>query len=558
MPRPPLRNTPFILIVRDGWGANPNREHDAFNAVRLAKTPVAERLMREYPATLIHTSGEEVGVPEGTTGNSEVGHQNLGAGRIVYQDSVRISQAIRDGSFFRNEVLLEAMSSAKHAGARLHLLGICSDAGVHGRLEHLYALLEMARREGLKPDRVCIHLFTDGRDTGPFTGIGYVRQVEAKISEIGVGRIASIIGRYWAMDRDNRWERIKRAWDCLTYIGPEVSADPREAPPRFDTAEEAVQAYYDRPASDRMKGDEFITPAMIGREDDDATSSRVLDRDVVVFYNYRGDRPRQLVRAFAMEDFYRNVPPSPDTGARGFLRRGDTNHHPECDVFTMCEYEKELNQWVKVAFPKPPRLTDITGEYLARLGLTQFRCAETEKYAHVTFFFNDYRDEPFEGEHRRIIQSPKVPTYDQQPEMSAAGVRDAVLERLAAADCEDFIIVNFANPDMVGHTGNLQATIRAVEVIDECVGALVEATLKRGGSLIVTADHGNAEQMFDPATNNAHTAHTPYDVPLIVVGEAFRGRTLRKGGRLADVMPTAFNMTGLEVPKAMTGRSLLA
>lgn len=558
MPRPSLSQAPFILIVRDGWGANPHREHDAFNAVRLAKTPVAERLMREYPTTLIHTSGEEVGVPEGTTGNSEVGHQNLGAGRIVYQDSVRISNAIRDGSFYDNEVLLEAMSSAKHAGARLHLLGICSDAGVHGRLEHLYALLEMARREGLKPDRVCIHLFTDGRDTGPFTGIDYVGQVEAKIKEIGVGRIASIIGRYWAMDRDNRWERIKRAWDCLTYSQMEVNPELPETPLRFASAEQAVRHYYDHPANEKMKGDEYITPSMIGADDDEALAHRIDPGDAVLFYNYRGDRPRQLVRAFAMEEFQGHVAPSSDTGARGFARFGHLDGGFTGDVFTMCEYEKELNQWVKVAFPKPARLADITGQYLERLGLTQFRCAETEKYAHVTFFFNDYRDEPFEGEHRRIIQSPKVPTYDQQPEMSAAGVRDAVLERLAAADCEDFIIVNFANPDMVGHTGNLEATIKAVEVVDGCVGAIVEATLKRGGSLIVTADHGNAEQMFDPATNGPHTAHTPYDVPLIVVGEAFRGRTLRPGGRLADVMPTAFDMTGLKTPDAMTGRSLLA
>ncbi len=558
MPRLPLHHTPFVLIVRDGWGTNPNREHDAFNAVRLAKTPVAERLMREYPTTLIHTSGEEVGVPEGTTGNSEVGHQNLGAGRIVYQDSVRISNAIRDGSFYDNEVLLEAISSARHAGARLHFLGICSDAGVHGRLEHLYALLEMARREGLKPDRVCIHLFTDGRDTGPFTGIDYVRQVENKIEEIGVARIASIIGRYWAMDRDNRWERIKRAWDCLTFSQTEVNPELPETPLRFASAEQAVRRYYDHPANEKMKGDEYITPSMIGADDDEALAHRIDPGDAVLFYNYRGDRPRQLVRAFAMSEFQGHVAPSPDTGACGFARFGETDHGLKYDVFTMCEYEKELNQWVKVAFPKPARLTDITGEYLARLGLTQFRCAETEKYAHVTFFFNDYRDEPFEGEHRRIIQSPKVPTYDQQPEMSAAGVRDAVLERLAAADCEDFIIVNFANPDMVGHTGSLEATIRAVEVVDACVGAIVEATLKRGGSLIVTADHGNAEQMFDPATNGPHTAHTPYDVPLIVVGEAFRGRTLRPGGRLADVMPTAFDMTGLKTPDAMTGRSLLA
>lgn len=550
-------NTPFVLIVRDGWGENPNREHDSFNAVRLAKTPVAERLMQEYPTTLIHTSGEDVGVPEGTTGNSEVGHQNLGAGRIVNQDSVRISQAIRDGSFFENEVFLNALHRVKQSGRHhLHLMGICSDAGVHGRLEHLYALMELCRREGLRPESVCIHLFTDGRDAGPFTGASFVEQVEDKILEIGVGRIASVIGRYWAMDRDNRWERLKRAWDCLTG-GPIDPEAPHPHPPRFKRASAAVESFYENPEHDEMRGDEYITPSVIGRSEDEVLSGRVDPGDMVMVYNYRGDRPRQLVRALAMPEFEGHVKPSPDTGKKGFARAGDHDEPRGVHVITMCEYEKDLNQWVKVAFPKPPKLKDIVGDYLAQLGLTQFRCAETEKYAHVTFFFNDYRDDPFEGERRLIVQSPKVSTYDQQPEMSAPGIRDAVLARLATRDCEDFLIVNFANADMVGHTGKLDAAIKAVEAVDACVGAIVDATLKRGGSLIVTADHGNAEQMFDPETNNAHTAHTPYDVPLCIVGEAFRNRTLRRGGRLADVMPTAFDMTGLDVPQAMTGQSLL-
>ncbi len=558
MPNAHPVNTPLILIVRDGWGENPNRSHDSFNAVRLARTPVAERLMHDYPNTLIHTSGPDVGVPDGTTGNSEVGHQNLGAGRIVYQDSVRISKAIEDESFFSNDVFRHAMERVRQSGRHhLHLMGICSDAGVHGRLEHLYALLEMARREGLKPESVCIHLFTDGRDTGPFTGIDFVDQVEDKIKEIGVGRIASIIGRYWAMDRDNRWDRIKRAWDCLTDSGRDAAQRLYTTPPTFRKASLAVQHYYDDPADEAMKGDEYITPSMIGRDEDEALAGRIDPGDIVIFYNYRGDRPRQLVRALAMPHFEGHVKASPDTGKQGFLREGDHDETRGVHVVTMCEYEKELNQWVKVAFPKPPKLADITGEYLSRLGLTQFRCAETEKFAHVTFFFNDYRDEPFDGEHRQIIQSPKVATYDQQPQMSAAGVRDAVLARLAAADCEAFIIVNFANADMVGHTGKLDAAIQAVEMVDACVGAIVQAALKRGGSLIVTADHGNAEQMYNPETNSPHTSHTLYDVPLIVVGEAFKNHTLRRGGRLADVMPTAFHMTGLKVPEAMTGRSLL-
>ncbi|MFG0328411.1 MAG: 2,3-bisphosphoglycerate-independent phosphoglycerate mutase [Phycisphaerales bacterium] len=545
-----VMNTPFVLIVRDGWGENPNREHRDFNAIELAVTPVDDRLRAEYPSTLIHTSGEAVGVPEGTTGNSEVGHQNLGAGRIVFQDSVRISRAIRDESFFVNETLRAAVEAATgDDGARVHLMGIASDAGVHGRLEHLYACLELCRRRGVAQDRVLIHLFTDGRDTGPFTGRGFIESVETKTSELGVGRIASVIGRYWAMDRDNRWERTERAYNALT--GRDLERDSTRIAP---SAADAVDRYYDDPVSDNMKGDEFIEPTLIGADLDDAMSTRIRPGDSVIFYNYRGDRPRQLVRALAVDVFYNEVPPSPDSGSKGFDRG------PKLGVrmVTMASYDRTLEPYVEVAFPRPPKLDDIAGAYLSELGLTQFRCAETEKYAHVTFFFNDYREEPFEGEHRQIVQSPKVKTYDLEPEMSAAGVRDAVLERLRSDDCEAFVVVNFANPDMVGHTGNLDAAVKAVEYVDGCVGAIVDATLERGGSLIVTADHGNAEQMFDPETNGPHTAHTPYDVRLFVVGGPFTGRSLRSNGKLADVIPTAFEMIGLAKPEAMTGESLLA
>ena len=540
------RNTPFVLIVRDGWGRNPHPEHREFNAVELAKTPVADRLMREYPSTLVHTSGEDVGVPEGTTGNSEVGHQNLGAGRIVYQDSVRISVAIRNGEFFHNETLVEAVTAAKRAGRSVHLMGIASDAGVHGRLEHLYACLELCRR--LDHDRVLVHLFTDGRDTGPFTGKGFIEQVEAKLRQIGVGRIASVIGRYWAMDRDHRWERVQRAYTCLTGIGP-GRGDLRVRA----SASEAVEEFYAHPTDPNMAGDEFVEPTMIGADVREAFAHRIARGDTVIFYNYRGDRPRELVKAFVLDPFEGAVKPSPDTGATGFDRGPFLRLH----FVTMCEYEKDLTPFVRVAFLKPPKLDDILGEYLSKRGLRQFRCAETEKYPHVTFFFNDYREEPFPGETRQIVQSPRVATYDLKPEMSAYGVCDAVLSRLAAPDCEEFIVVNFANPDMVGHTGNLQATIQAVEVVDECVGRIVEATLSRGGSLIVTADHGNAEQMFDPTTNGPHTAHTPYDVDLVVVGATFKGGHLRERGRLADVAPTALAMIDLEKPEAMMGQSLL-
>jgi len=540
-------NTPLVLIVRDGWGENPHPEHDDFNAIKQAETPVADRLMAEYPSTLIKTSGEAVGVPEGTMGNSEVGHQNIGAGRIVDQEAVRISKAIRDGSFFENEALVSAVDAAKTSGGAVHLMGICSDAGVHGLLEHLYACLELCKRRG--QDRVFIHCFTDGRDTGPYTGKGFIEQVQAKCSELGVGRIASVMGRYDAMDRDNRWERTEKAYLCLTGRGA------READvPVARSAAEAVRRYYDNPTSDTQQGDEFITPTMIGADLDDALKTRISDGDAVVFYNYRGDRPRQLVRAFVLPEFYGNVPESPDTGEPGFEREAQ----PDVRFVTMTAYAEDLNEHVRVAFPKAPKMKNILGAYLADLGLTQFRCAETEKFAHVTFFFNDYRDEPFEGERRKIIQSPKVSTYDQQPEMSAEGVCDAVLGRLDAGDAEPFIVVNFANPDMVGHTGSLGAAVKAVETVDACVGRIVDETLQRGGSLIVTADHGNAEQMWDPETDARHTAHTTYDVPLIVVGEAFRDASLRSGGKLADIAPTALQMTGLDQPAEMTGESLLA
>jgi len=556
------REAPCILIIRDGWGANPNPEHDAFNAVKLARTPVADRLMREYPWTLIKTSGEDVGLPEGTMGNSEVGHQNIGAGRVVDQESVAITKACRAG-LEKNEVIAGAIRRAKDRGRAVHFMGINSDAGVHGLLSHLFACLEACKRIGQPGDRVFIHLFTDGRDTGPYTGLAYARQVEAKCRELGVGRIASVIGRYFAMDRDFRWERVQKAYACLTGRG---GAEPAFAP----TAEAAIQRHYQSPGSESQAGDEFMPPTMIGDSQESARASRITDGDSVVFYNYRGDRPREISAAFVFPDeAWSRVKPSPDSGRIGFDRGGKMN----IEYVTMTAYWEDLAPYVKVAFPKPPKMVNIAGQYIASLGLRQFRCAETEKYPHVTFFFNDYRDEPFPGETRENPQSPKVATYDLQPEMSAHAVRDAVLRRVAAADCEPFIVVNFANPDMVGHTGNLQAATRACEVVDACVGAIVDAALKRGGSLIVTADHGNAEQMWDPAAGAPHTAHTVFDVPLIVVGERFKGRSMRgdrelagwfsretrdRRGRLADIVPTMLDMMGLAKPKEMDGTSLLA
>ncbi len=534
-------NTPCVLIIRDGWGRNPHPEHDAFNAVKLADTPVADALERDWPSTLIKTSGEDVGLTDNTMGNSEVGHQNFGAGRVVDQDAVRITKAIRTGAFFDILALSDAIGAAAAGGGAVHLMGIASDAGVHGRLDHLYGCLELCKRLGAQ--RVFLHLFTDGRDTGPFTGAGFVEQIEAKCAELGVGRVASVIGRYYAMDRDNRWERVARAFACLTGRHTELNGVRTGA-----SAVGAVTLHYDNPDAPNLAGDEFVPPTMI-----DGSGARIASGDTVIFYNYRGDRPRELCRAFVLPEFEGAVPASPDTGACGF----DRGEKLDLRFVTMAAYAEDLAPYVSVAFPRPPKMEAIAGQAISGLGLRQFRCAETEKYPHVTFFFNDYRDEPFPGEQRAIVQSPRVATYDLQPEMSAAGVRDAVLARLASPDPEPFIVVNFANPDMVGHTGNLDAAVRACEFVDACVGELIEKTLAVGGSLVVTADHGNAEMMKDPHTGAPHTAHTTFDVPLYVVGEAFKGRALRAGGRLADVVPTMFAMMGLEQPAAMTGSSLL-
>ncbi len=539
------RPKPVVLIVRDGWGRNPHPEHDAFNAIKLARTPKCDALLERYPHTLIKTCCRDVGLPDGTMGNSEVGHQNLGAGRIVNQESVRITVAVEDGSFFDNHALADAVENASKHGRKIHLVGLASDAGVHGLLEHLYACVELCRKRNVPAENVCLHLLTDGRDTGPFTGKQFIQQIEERCDAIGVGRVASIVGRYYAMDRDNRWERVEKAYRLLTD-----GADAEH----FDHADAAMQAYYDQPTNDSQNGDEFVTPRTVGG---DWKTTRVRDGDTVIFYNYRGDRPREITRAFMQPDFHGNVPPSPDTGDQGFDRGEQLNIRYVC----MTAYDSTFTEFpnLSVAFVKPPKMDHIGGAYLSEQGLTQFRCAETEKFPHVTFFFNDYREEPFPGESRKMAQSPKVATYDLKPEMSAHEIRDIVLGRVNADDCEDFILVNFANTDMVGHTGKLDAAITAAETVDGCVGQIVEAVLARGGKLIVTADHGNSEQMFDPQTNAPHTAHTLYTVECIVVDPSLSVDTpLRGGGRLADVFPTALDLMGLAKPDAMTGASLLS
>ncbi|MFZ4576256.1 MAG: 2,3-bisphosphoglycerate-independent phosphoglycerate mutase [Phycisphaerales bacterium] len=550
----PAAHPPLVLIIRDGWGLNPNPGHDAFNAVKLARTPVAERLMRDYPWTLVKTSGEDVGLPDGTMGNSEVGHQNIGAGRVVPQESLVMTKACESG-LHTNAAIAGAVDAAKKSGGSLHLMGINSDAGVHGLLEHLYAILKACKTLGFS--RVFVHLFTDGRDTGPFTGVEFSRQVESKCREIGVGKVATVVGRYYAMDRDHRWERVKLAYDCLVGRGTF---------PNASTAGEAIKRYYDNPSGETLKGDEFVLPTTVG---DDAASSRIKNGDSVIFYNYRGDRPREISAAFLFpDDKWAKVKPSPDSGVAGFDRGAKLNLH----YVTMTSYWEALVPYIHIAFPKPPRMVNIMGEWVAAKGMRQFRCAETEKYPHVTFFFNDYREEPYPGETRENPPSPQVKTYDMKPEMSAREVCDAVLRRLRAADCEEFIVVNFANGDMVGHTGNLAAAIKACETVDACVGELVDATLAKGGSLIVMADHGNAEQMFDPETGSPHTAHTVFDVPVILVSQKHKGAKLRgdqnaagwfdpavraQRGRLADIAPTCLAVMGVEQPAEMTGKSLL-
>ncbi len=542
MPTPSKR--PVALIIRDGWGKNPFPRWDRANAVLLARHPVADRLMADYPSTLIRTSGFDVGLPENTMGNSEVGHQNIGAGRIVDQESVRITKAIRTGEFYDNPELNVAVNNALEKSSDLHLFGIVSDAGVHGLLEHLYGCLELCRRRGLT--RVHLHAFTDGRDTSPNSGLGYLREVEAKMREIGVGRVATVSGRYYAMDRDNRWPRVEKAYRAIAF----------GEGPRFATAEEAVQHYYANPTEPNMSGDEFVTPSIItgghrepsgsaagpgaGRDAGTTTGPvTVKNHDSVLFYNYRGDRPRELTKAFVLGTF------------DGFDRG------PKLDLtyVTLTAYEQGLP--VRVAYPKPPKMKNTLGEYLADQGLKQFRCAETEKFPHVTFFFNDYRNDPFPGEDRQIIPSPTdVSTYDQKPEMSAYGITDETVRRVESGQY-DLVVVNFANGDMVGHTGVLDAAVKAVEHVDACVGRILDAVQRQGGAAVVTADHGNCEQMIDPDTGGPHTAHTTYPVELIVVDDRFRGKTLREGGRLADVAPTLLHLMGLPKPHEMTGTSLI-
>ena len=531
----PAKKRPVVLIVRDGWGHNPSPEYNDCNAVHLANTPVDDRLLKDYPHTQIHTSGEDVGLPDGVMGNSEVGHQNIGAGRIVNQQLMRITHAIRDGSFFENETLRNSVAHIQQTGGRIHLLGLLSDGGVHSHIDHAVALADFYKRQGLSGDQVVVHAITDGRDTAPQSGLAFVEDLENRIGELGVGRVASVIGRFYAMDRDFRWERVESAYQLLTSGGT-----------TYASAADAINYYYENPSSDQQSGDEFVLPASIG--DETAVAQHCIsDGDAVIFFNFRGDRPRELTKAFVLDDeAWQKVP-------KGGFDRGEKLQN--LFFASMVEYEENLP--TEVVFQKQPRMVNTLGEVLTNNQLSQLRCAESEKHPHVTYFFNDYLKGCHPHELQLDIPSPKhVPTYDSLPQMSAGGVTDAVVNAVNS-DLFDFILVNFANGDMVGHTGVLQAAIEAVETVDAGVGRVVDAVLAKGGAVVVTADHGNCEQMLDPETGGPHTKHTTYDVDLIVVDDEHKGGRLHEGGRLADVAPTVLELMGVAQPAEMTGRSLL-
>ena len=506
-----------VLMILDGYGLSESKEH---NAVAEAKTPVMDKLMAECPFVKGYASGMSVGLPDGQMGNSEVGHLNMGAGRIVYQELTRITKEIQDGTFFENEALLEAVENCKKNDSAFHMYGLVSDGGVHSHNTHLYGLLELAKRNGLK--KVYVHCFLDGRDTPPASGKGYVEELEAEMKKIGVGEIASVHGRYYAMDRDNNYDRVEKAYRALTEGKGEYTAESGPA---------GIQASYDRDETD-----EFVKPTVIVK--DGKPVATIQDGDSVIFFNFRPDRAREITHCFCDDEFDKF-----DRGARK-------------QIVYVCfsDYDPTIPNKL-VAFKKIS-VTNTFGEWLAAKGKTQARIAETEKYAHVTFFFNGGVEEPNPGEDRILVNSPKdVATYDLKPQMSAYEVCDRLVECIKS-DKYDVIIINFANPDMVGHTGVEKAAIKAIEAVDECVGRAVEALKEVNGTMFICADHGNAELLVDPETGNPHTAHTTNPVPFILVNADPKYK-LREGGVLADIVPTLIELMGEEQPAEMTGKSLL-
>ncbi len=512
------RPKPIVLTVLDGWGY---RAETKGNAIALARKPNYDRLLAEFPNTLIQTSGPAVGLPEGQMGNSEVGHLNIGAGRIVLMDITRVDQAIASGAFFQNDLLLGAMARGRER--QLHLMGLLSDGGVHSHIDHLFALLRMAREN--KVERVFIHCFMDGRDTPPHSGLDFVRQLQHKLRELGVGRIASISGRYYAMDRDNRWERGELAYRAIVH---------GEAKTRSADPEDAIGRSYEQGTTD-----EFILPVAItsGPGPAAAPVACVRDDDAVIFFNFRADRARQMTRAIAEP---------------GFDKFSDPQRPANLYFVAMTQYDKSFS-WLRYIFG-PEKLEHILANVFAEQGFRNLRVAETEKYAHVTYFFNGGVEKPFPGEERVLVPSPKVPTYDLQPEMSAAGIADTVVHAIEKGEF-DAVIMNFANADMVGHSGHLEPTIRAVETVDACLGRIFQSLRPRGGAWIITADHGNAETMIDPVTGGPHTYHTTNPVPFILLQED-GGLRLAAGGALRDIAPTLLGMLGLPEPAEMTGRDL--
>lgn len=503
-----------MLMILDGFGENPNNEG---NAVNLAKKPNIDKLRKICPVSHIDASGAAVGLPDGQMGNSEVGHTNIGAGRIVYQKLTKITKSIEDGDFFSIPEFTEAIENVKKNNSKLHIMGLLSDGGVHSHQRHLYGLLELAKRKGLD-NNVFIHAFMDGRDTLPASGEGYIQELQEKMKEKGVGKIATLSGRYYAMDRDKRWDRVEKAYNALVKGEGVLAKDPIQA------IEESYQ---------QEIFDEFVVPTVI-TDANDQLLAKIESGDSVIFFNFRPDRARQLTRAIVDDKF-----------------DGFKTDKLDIDFVCMTEYDDTMPN-VKIAF-KPEELTNTFGEVVSKLGKKQLRIAETEKYAHVTFFFNGGREEPYPGEDRILVNSPKVATYDLQPEMSAYEVTEKVVEAINS-EKYDTIILNFANTDMVGHTGNIDAAIKAVEAVDKCVGEIVEAVQKQNGVLLITADHGNAEQMIDYQTGEPLTSHTTNLVPLILVGME---NVELKDGRLCDLTPTMLDIMEEQKPKEMTGESLL-
>ncbi len=529
-----FRPKPLVLIILDGWGY---RAETNGNAIALARKPTYDRLLRDYPNTLIHTSGPFVGLPEGQMGNSEVGHLNIGAGRIVHMDITRIDRMIQNGELFRHPVLLEATKHARTGERRLHLFGLVSDGGVHSQQAHLYALLKMAKQQGL--ERVFVHAFMDGRDTLPTNGAGYLEQLEQKMREYKCGKIATVNGRYYAMDRDRRWERIAKAYNAMAFAAAEGGKK-----------SDAVQGMKD--SYNKGVTDEFVVP-FVCTDNRGEPMATIRDDDSCICFNFRADRVRQITRALARNSGLNaqggaDLPGAADLDATIPRDRVPKNLHYVC----MTQYDKNFSLPVVIS---PESMANILANVMGNQKMRNLRLAETEKYAHVTYFFNGGVEQPFPGEDRILVPSPKVATYDLKPEMSAAGIADAAVKATEDGTF-DVMIVNFANADMVGHSGKIEPTIKAVETVDSCLGRIESAVRAKGGALLITADHGNAELMIDPATGGPHTAHTTNPVPFVVVSENSKKFTLKANGSLRDISPTILGMLGVDEPKEMTGADL--